>query len=382
MNFLLYVLVGIILFAYIGYPLTIFIFSIFSNHKVKKELKYYPTVSLLIAAYNEEKIIAEKINNALLTNYPKDKFEIVVVSDGSTDNTDEIVKSFSDFGVKLYRVEGRVGKTEARNQAVLMDKSDIIVFSDATGMYESDAICKMVQNFSDESVGMVSGSLKYFEQNEGTMGLATKIYWSYESSIKNAQSKLWTLTGAIGCINAFRRKLYHVLPPNIIEDFTEPLMIISQGYRVVFEKEALTYERTTQKPSQEFSMRVRVIRGGMKGFLYGSRFLIKSKNYVSLLQLIGHKVLRWLMPIFLLALFLTSITSYFYANNAVVTFLLHAQMICYALAILGLKWHIPGKLGKIFSIPTYFLVLNVASLKALYLTITEDLEATWETNIY
>jgi cellulose synthase/poly-beta-1,6-N-acetylglucosamine synthase-like glycosyltransferase len=382
MNFFLYVLVGIILFAYIGYPLTIFIFSIFANHKVKKEAQYFPTVSLLIAAYNEEKIIAEKINNALLTNYAKDKFEIVVVSDESTDKTDEIVKSFSDFGVKLFRVEGRVGKTEARNQAVLMAKSEIIVFSDATGMYESDAISKMVQNFSDESVGMVSGSLKYFEQNEGTMGLATKIYWAYESSIKNAQSKLWTLTGAIGCINAFRRELYHVLPPNIIEDFTEPLMIISQGYRVVFEKEALTYERTTQKPSQEFSMRVRVIRGGMKGFLYGSRFLIKSKNYASFLQLIGHKVLRWLMPIFLLALFLACITSYFYANNAVVTFLLYAQMICYALAILGLKWQIPGKLGKIFSIPTYFLVLNVASLKALYLTITQDLEATWETNIY
>lgn len=382
MVILFFLLIAIILFSYIGYPLTILIISIFVNNKVKKDSNFYPTVSMLIAAYNEEKTIALKIENALMTDYPKDKLKIVVVSDGSTDRTDEIVKSFSHKGIQLLRVEGRVGKTEARNQAVLSDESEIIVFSDATAIYETNAVKKLVQNFADETVGMVSGNLKYYEKNEGTMGLATKIYWNYESSIKNAQSKFWSLTGAIGSINAFRRKLYKVLPPEIIEDFTEPLMIIAGGHRVVYEKEAISFERTTQAPAQEFSMRVRVIRGGMKGFLYGAEYLLKEKKYSSLMQLIGHKVLRWLMPIFLAALLLITTINYFINPSSFVNFFFYSQFICYFLAILGLIWKIPTKIGKVLSIPTYFLVVNLASLKALYLTFTQKLEATWETNIY
>lgn len=260
--------------------------------------------------YNEEAGIGEKIRNSLELDYPKDKIEIVVVSDGSTDKTDEIVKSFESSGVRLFRVEGRVGKTEARNQAVLAMKKEIIVFSDATAVYEKDAIKKLVRNFNDPSVGMVSGNLTYFDKAQSSMGLATKIYWNYEKAIKRAQSRLYTLTGAVGCINAFRRNLYHVLPPNIIEDFTEPLMIVAQDYRIVYEQEAVSYERTTEVASQEFHMRVRVIRGGMKGFLYAFRRLNFKKHSFILFQLFGHKVLRWLMPIFLILLFVANLVVF------------------------------------------------------------------------
>lgn len=341
-----------------------------------------PEVSLLIAAYNEEESIAAKILNSLELDYPKEKLEIVVVSDGSTDRTDEIVKTFSEHGVRLFRVEGRVGKTEARNQAVLAMRREIIVFSDATAIYEKDAIKKLVRNFSDQSVGMVSGNLTYFDKSQGAMGLATKLYWGYESAIKRAQSKLRTLTGAVGCINAFRRKLYHVLPPNIIEDFTEPLMIVAQGYRIVYEQEAISYERTTQKPSQEFHMRVRVIRGGMKGFIYAFRRLNFKDHALVLFQLFGHKVLRWLMPITLLLLLVTNLLLFIFGQNLLADLLLIAQSICYALALLGMFWRPSGILGKMISIPTYFVIVNAASLKALYLTLTTDLEATWETNVY
>jgi cellulose synthase/poly-beta-1,6-N-acetylglucosamine synthase-like glycosyltransferase len=359
-------------YSYVGYPLTLIILSFFSKNKVFKNDSFMPDVSLLIAAFNEQEGIAEKIENSLALDYPKDKLEIIIVSDGSTDKTDEIVKGFSDRGVRLFRVEGRVGKTEARNQAVLAMKNEIIVFSDATATYEKDAILKLVQNFADQSVGMVSGNLKYFDKGNGSMGLATKIYWSYEKVIKKAQSKLFTLTGAVGCINAFRRELYHVLPPSIIEDFTEPLMIVAQGYRIVYEEEAISYERTTQKPSQEFNMRVRVIRGGMT---------FKKHSFV-LFQLIGHKVLRWLMPIFLIFLFFLNLASFIFNHNVLTDALMVAQLLCYFTAVFGILWKAPGILGKIISIPTYFLVVNMASLKALYLTLTKDLEATWETNVY
>lgn len=384
MEYVLWFLLALIGYTYIGYPLTVIMISFFAHNSVTKKTddENWPSASLLIAAYNEEDFIAEKIKNSLELDYPKDKFEIVVVSDGSTDRTDEIVRTFADKGVKLLRVEGRVGKTEARNQAVLQCQSEIIIFSDATAVYNKEAIKKLVRNFADPSVGMVSGNLEYFDKSTGSMGLATKIYWTYESAIKRAQSRLYTLTGAIGCINAFRRKLYHVLPPNIIEDFTEPLMIVAQDYRIVYEREAISFERTTQKPSQEFQMRVRVIRGGMKGFIYAYRRLKWKKHALPLFQLFGHKVLRWLMPVFLLLLFVLNGIFVVYNNHSFFNFLMAAQLICYALAFLGMKWKIPGIVGKLASIPTYFVVVNAASLRALYLTMTQDLEATWETNTY
>lgn len=375
-------LLFVIFYSYAGYPLTLFLFSLFSKSTVKKDDSFLPEVSLLIAAYNEEETIADKIKNSLELDYPKDKLEIVVVSDGSTDRTDEIVKGFADQGVRLFRVEGRVGKTEARNQAVLAMRKEIIVFSDATAVYEKNVIRKLVRNFADPSVGMVSGNLTYFDKTQGSMGLATKLYWGYESAIKRAQSRLHTLTGAVGCINAFRRKLYHVLPPNIIEDFTEPLMIVAQGYRIVYEREAISYERTTQKPSQEFHMRVRVIRGGMKGFIYAFRRLNFKDHTLVLLQLFGHKVLRWLMPVTLISIFITNLALFIFGQNFLADMLMVAQFMCYALALLGMMWRPGGILGKIISIPTYFVIVNAASLKALYLTLTTDLEATWETNVY
>lgn len=382
MEIFIILLLFIMFYSYLGYPLTLIVLSFFSQNKVMKNENYLPNVSLLIAAYNEEDTIEAKIINSLSLDYPKDKIEIVVVSDGSTDKTDGVVKCFEKDGVKLFRVEGRVGKTEARNQAVLAMNTEIIVFSDATAIYEKDAILKLVRNFSDPTVGMVSGNLKYFDKGQGSMGLATKLYWNYEKMIKKAQSQLYTLTGAVGCINAFRRKLYHVLPANIIEDFTEPLMIVAQNYRIVYEEEAVSYERTTQKPSQEFNMRVRVIRGGMKGFIYAYRRLSFKKHSFVLFQLFGHKVLRWLMPIFLLLLFCANLISIIMSQNLILEMLMVSQLVCYLLAILGMFWKPAGVVGKMISIPTYFVIVNSASLRALYLTLTTDLEATWETNVY
>lgn len=371
-----------IIYIYFGYPLFLIFISQFINNKVNKDENYQPTVSMLIAAYNEEKFIETKILNSLKLKYPKEKFEIVVVSDGSTDETDQIVKKYESQGVKLFRVEGRVGKTEARNVAVLNTQSDIIVFSDATAIYQEDAILKLVRNLADPTVGMVSGNLNYVEQNNGTMGLATKIYWNYESLIKKAQSKFKTLTGAIGCINAFKREAYFVLPPNIIEDFTEPLMIVSKNLRVVYEEEAIAYERTTAKPSQEFKMRVRVIRGGMTGFLFALKYLNIKSHFAVIFQLVSHKLLRWLQPVFFILLFLTTFINYFLTKNGLVELYLCLQILFYVIALLGFFIKIPGKIGKVMNVPTYFVTVNVASLKALYLTITSTLEATWETNEY
>lgn len=371
----------LIVFAYVGYPLISFFIGLVAPQSVVKDDNYLPSVSLMIAAYNEEVSIAQKIENSLKLDYPKELLRIKVVSDGSTDQTDQIVAAYAPFGVELLRVEGRVGKTQARNVAVLQDRSEIIVFSDATAIYEENSIRKLVRNFADPSVGMVSGHLEYFDQVGSTTGLSTKLYWRYETLIKKSQSRLFTLTGAIGCINAFRRDLYHVLPANIIEDFTEPLAFVARGYRVVYEREAVAYERTTQRSDQEYKMRIRVIRGGMSGAIYAFSYLKLWRQVGATLQLISHKVLRWLVPVFLMLILLLSILSAF-EGSVVGQLLVGSQVLFYGVSVLSLLELTPKKCAKIFAIPTYFLVVNAASLKALYLCLTTDLEATWETNVY
>lgn len=372
----------LIFYALFGQILVTLLLSLFSRAKVDKNENYKPSVSLMIAAYNEEDNIAEKIENSLKLDYPKDLLRIVVVSDGSTDDTDQIVETYSDKGVHLVRVEGRVGKTEARNVAVLKEKSEIIVFSDATAIYEADAISKLVRNFNDPSVGMVSGNLNYREQKNGRMGIATKLFWKYENIIKKAQSRLRTLTGAVGCIHAFRRELFYRLPANIIEDFTGPLMIIANKHRVVFEREAIAYERTTSTPSQEFKMRVRVIRGGMKGFLFALPKLRKAKKFGAIFQLLSHKVMRWLLPFFMLGFYMSNLLVLLENENALLQLTFTLQALFYSLATLGLlNFKVKG-INSLINFATYFVVTNAASAVALFKTLTEDLEATWETNVY
>lgn len=380
MNILLILIISLIIYTYLGYPVVLIILAkLFPKRVEKKDIT--PKVSLLIAAYNEENCIATKIENSLKLDYPKDLLEIVVVSDGSTDRTDEIVRSYADQGIKLFRVEGRVGKTEARNQAVLANKSEVIVFSDATAIYERDAILKLVRNFADESVGMVSGNLVY-KNNNSSVSLATRVYWSYEKIIKRAQGRLWTLTGAIGCINAFRRELYIPLPSNVIEDFTTPLTIVGQGYRVVYEEEAISYERNPKQMKQEFSMRVRVIRGGQTGLIYALKKLGSINHLSAMMQVLSHKVLRWSMPIFLVILLLATMAQTIITGLPIYYIFLSLQLLFYLLAVIGIYIKINGIFKVFLALPTYFVIVNSASLKAIYLTFTKELEATWETNVY
>lgn len=377
MNILMFFLIFLIVYTYFGYFFVIiFLGKLFSKTVSKADIN--PEVTLLIAAYNEEKGIAKKIENSLKLDYPK--LKIIVVSDGSTDKTDEIVNSYSDRGVELLRVEGRVGKTEARNVAVRMVPGEIIIFSDATTVYQSDIVKKLVRNFADQSVGMVTGHLIYKDDENTQMGTGQKLYWQYESLIKKSQTAMGTLTGSIGCVTAFRKALYTPLPNNIIEDFTGPLMLVMKGYRVVYEKEALCFEETTKKSGNEWSMRIRVIRGGITGMLFAKKILNPFKYPVPSFQLISHKILRWLVPVFMLALIVLNSAAVLIDPTDLVSNTLFAlQILFYAIALLAYLLEKIGIHNKIAAIPLYFIILNAASLVALFKTLTSNLEATWET---
>lgn len=367
-----------IVYAYFGYFLLVALLAAFAGKKVKKR-DIEPSVALMIAAYNEEKDIKAKLDNCLALDYPKDKLEIIVVSDASTDNTDDIVRSYEDKGVRLVRVEGRVGKTEARNLAIKNTQAEIVLFSDATTEYRPDLVKKLARNFADPQVGMATAHLRYRSKDGSQMGLGQKLYWRYESFIKKSQTSLGTLTGSVGCASAFRAKAYTRLPPHIIEDFAQPLMFVLKGYRVVFEEEAVCYEYATERSNQEWSMRVRVVRGGLAALFYAKSLLNPFKHPVAAFQLVSHKLLRWLVPVLAIALFVSTLAGALQKPDAEIVGLLAGQVLFYSLVALAHLFEGSKAAAKFLGVPHYLFVVNAAALAALYKTLTAPLEPSWET---
>lgn len=366
---------GIIFYIYFGYPLFTILLSLFINHKIHKQ-DTEPNVTLLITAYNEEKNIAEKLENSLSLDYPRDKLEIVVASDASEDKTDQIVREFSDRGVILHRVEGRVGKTETQNQTVKIAKGDIVIFSDATTKYKKDAIRKIVRNYNDPSIGAVSGRYEYVNPTGATVGLGTILFWKYENSVKSRQTRIETVTGCCGCIYSVRKSLYEPLPRDIISDLVEPLKILEKGYRIAFEPEAVAYEETTETSEEEFGMRVRVISRGMHGLWYMRKLFNPFDYRFIAFQLFSHKVLRWMVP-FLLPFLL--ISNLFLVGRPLYTLTFVGQILFYIGALAGYLLDRTGRKAKLLALPLYYCVVNAASAAAFFRTIFGKRAIVWET---
>ncbi len=369
-----------IFYAYAGYPLLITVLSMLINSKIKKA-DIEPYVSLLVTAFNEEKDISDKIKNSLKLDYPKDKFEIVVASDGSTDSTDDIVRSFknNEAGVKvvLHRVEGRVGKTQTQNSAVNICQGEIIIFSDAASMYDKNVIRALVRNYADSKVGAVSGMYTYEENKGASAGLATIIFWNLENYIKSCQTKIQTISGCCGCIYSLRKNLYENLPSTIISDLVEPLMILQKGYRIVFEPEARALEETAGKTADEFKMRIRVIVRGMTGMLFAKKLYNPFKYPFVSLQLISHKVMRWFVPIFCIIAFVTN--ALLLSSSQLYFFLFIGQVLFYVLAITGFFLEKKGVHKIIFYLPLYFCIVNLASLISMFKVLKGENIVTWQT---
>ncbi len=367
--------IGLIAFTYVGYSLVILVLSRLVHNPVRRS-PIEPRVTYLITAYNEEKNIAAKLEQVLTLDYPADRLEIIVASDGSTDRTDQIVKGFSDRGVRLIRVEGRVGKTETQNQAVRQASGDIVIFSDATTRYERSAIRNLVRNYADPSVGAVSGRYEYCNPTGAAIGLGSILFWRYENAIKTMQTDIKTVTGCCGCIYSVRRDAYAPLPADIISDLVEPLKVLEKGYRIVFEPDAIAYEETTEKSQEEFRMRVRVITRGMRGLLYMKTLFNPLRHGFVAFQLLSHKVLRWFIPVFMAIalvsnLFLLGVPFY----NAA----LALQLAFYALALIGYVAEPRNLLAKPLTIPLYFVTVNLAAVVAMYRIWRGHKAVTWET---
>ena len=367
---------AVIVYAYVGYSLVILVLALFVNRPVRRA-PIEPRLTYLITAYNEEKSIRGKLDQVLSLDYPRDLLEIIVASDGSTDGTDDIVRQFGGREVRLVRVEGRVGKTETQNRAVREATGEIIVFSDATTFYERSALRNIVRNYADSSVGAVSGRYEYRNPTGASIGFGSILFWKYENLIKILQTRIRTITGCCGCIYSVRRGLYEPLPPDIISDLVEPLKILEQGYRIVFEPDAVAHEETTAKTAEEFSMRVRVVTRGMRGLLYMRTLINPLRHGFVSFQLISHKILRWLVPVFLLLLFASNLALLGVSRYYDVAFVLQGAF--YLMAVLGFVAERMNFASRLLTVPLYFVTVNAAALVAMYQLCKGQKAVTWET---
>jgi cellulose synthase/poly-beta-1,6-N-acetylglucosamine synthase-like glycosyltransferase len=365
----------LLLYVYAGYPLLLALIGLFVR-RPRPDAGFTPRISVLIAAYNEEEAIERKIRQTLALEYPADKIQVLVLSDCSNDRTDEIVKALPDSRVRLVRMPERRGKTFAQNVGVKEATGEVIVFSDATAIYHPRALSYLACNYEDPSVGAVSGRYQYFDPGQQSpTGLGSVAFWNYENLIKKLQSRIRTITGCCGCIYSVRKVAYTELPADIISDLVQPLQAIRKGYRVVFEDRALAYEETTQSTSEEFSMRVRVVTRAMRGLLSVSDLLKPWKFAWPAFQLWSHKIMRWMVPVFLIALLMANsllLDSSFYR------FTLAVQLFFYAAALLNMLLPLHRQ-WKPLGIPLFFCTLNAAALVSMLEICRGRKYVTWQT---
>lgn len=362
-----------LVYVYAGYPLIVYLIGRIRPRPVARA-EIEPKVTFLITAYNEEEAIAAKIKNTLEIDYPKEKLEIVVASDGSTDRTEEIARGFPD--VRVFRQEGRAGKTFTQNKAVEQATGEIVLFSDATTDYRRNVLRELLPNFADESVGCVAGRLIYVDDSSSSVGTGAQRYWSYETFLKEAESRACSLIGASGCLYAVRRSAYREMYPEACSDFLICTVVFDQGLRSVYEPNAICFEETNRRTDREMKMRVRVISQTFTDLWRNRAMLNPLRSGFYAIQLISHKLLRYAVPVFLAGAFLSSAAlapgSSFYELAFI------AQSAFYIAAAIGYLLERVGLAIGPLAIPHYFLLANFASVLGFYKFLRGERYATWE----
>jgi cellulose synthase/poly-beta-1,6-N-acetylglucosamine synthase-like glycosyltransferase len=363
-----------IVFIYIGYPLALALLSLFLTRRVKKDDAFKPFLTIVVSAFNEREHICATIENKLALDYPADKLEIIVTSDGSTDGTDDIVQSFVDRGVRYIRQEPRQGKSAALNKMVAEANGEIVVVSDANSIYEKDAVGKLVRNFADPCVGYVTGKMIYVNEFGSRVGSGCTAYMTYENYLRELETRVGSVIGVDGGIDAFRKSLFVPLAPGALPDFVVPLQVIQGGNRVIYEKDALLQEATLADPSDEWRMRVRVILRSFHA-LYSMKALLNPFRFPLIsFQIMSHKVLRYMVGIFQICALGFNVglasTSIFYLG------LLALHFLFYLLAIMGSS-ELVGRFVPGATHAFYFCLLNASALSALVRFVKGDEQVVW-----
>lgn len=358
MTDLFWISVFAVFYAYFGYPITLKILGIVKvNPVVKSEI--FPYVTLIITAFNEAKRITEKLENTLCVDYPKDKIQILVASDGSTDETNSIVRQYESKGVELFEVKNRGGKENTQKEAVKIARGEIIVFSDVATMIDSEGIREIVSNFADPSVGCVSSEDRLLGKDGKPCGEGA--YVRYEMWLRRLESRVYSLVGLSGSFFAARKEVCQDFSGDMQSDFRTLLSSMKLGYRGVSDPAALGYYLDIADGGKEFERKVRTVIRGLTVFFYNLEFLNIFKFGIFSYQYFCHKLLRWMVPVFLI---LALVSNILIAKNSMFyQCVLACQLLFYFFGYLGISGRVTFS-NSLLKIPMYFITVNFAILIA------------------
>ena len=351
--------VAFLVYAYGGFALVVGAVGLWQRRRVRK-LPITPSVSVIIAAYNEEHVIAERLENALALDYPRERLQILVASDGSTDRTEDIVASYASRGVLLLSLPRR-GKIRTLNAAVARASGKILVFTDANIMCRPETLRALVANFADPSVGGVAGHTTYtLEPGSESSSYGERLYWRYDTWLKKLESQTGSIVSAHGGLYAIRRVLFRPVPDGAVtDDFAISTSVIAQGYRLVFEPDALATEAAVPQAQREFRRRVRLMTRGLRGVFLRRRLLNPRQYGFYSVVLASHKLARRLVPFALVVVAVASMAAWSY--GPVYRAAVLGQALFYSMAALGylLRRTWLGRFRLLY-IPFYYCMANAA----------------------
>jgi cellulose synthase/poly-beta-1,6-N-acetylglucosamine synthase-like glycosyltransferase len=348
-------------YVYVGFPLLVMARGLVP--RAYHPGTVYPTVSVLVAARNEEEVIAARIENLLASDYPREQLEIIFASDASDDGTDAIVRGYEGSNVRLFSLP-RGGKAVALNTVAPRAAGEVLVFTDANTVFAPGTIAALVRPFADPAIGGVAGDQRYLSEGQRPGAAAgERSYWSLDRLLKRAQSRAGSVISATGALYAVRRVLYEPIPHAVMDDFFVSTGVIAQGQRLVFEEDAVCYETAAPSASLEFGRKVRIITQGLRAVWARRALLNVRRTGFYAVQLFSHKVLRRLAFVPLAALAVTA--PLLWTHGALYRSAAVAQGLLYVAAGVGAlwaRWGDAATLPRVLSLPLYFGMVNVACL--------------------
>jgi cellulose synthase/poly-beta-1,6-N-acetylglucosamine synthase-like glycosyltransferase len=375
---ILWMALALVAYCYVGYPLLIWACSrLFGRRREIAPLAdvELPQVTLLIAAHNEERWIRQRIENGLELDYPSDKLEILVASDGSRDATVEIAAGFADRGVRILDYRENRGKATMLNEGIVEARRPVVIFSDANTFFEPTALRQLVRWFADPAIGTVCGRLVLTDPRKGRN--VDSLYWKYETFLKKCESRLGALLGANGAIYALRKDDYVPIPPDtLVDDFVIPLVSkLKTGKAIIYDEEALAWEECPPAIGDEFCRRSRIGAGGFQAMLRLLPLLSPARGWIGF-SFLSHKILRWLCPFLLILAFAANLVCL--DSSSLYVGLLVAQVVFYIASALGAFLPGRGLVSRLVRLPAMFTSMNLALLVGFWNWIFGHQRGVWQ----